>query len=564
MEKSYPIAKGGFIQGWLAQSWSDAQWQSEMNYMKELGMDYIILQSTINTKNNVATYATQLPGYKRASGNIDMIDSCLRNAEKKGLKVFIELNWNDDWWKYYSSNPQWLYNEMEKGNTVAEEIYRLYHKKYPNAFYGWYWWWEIDNLNHKSATQQATLAKAIDISFSYLHKLTPEMPVMLCPFMNPKCGPPEEYQQLWTYVFAHSSLGNGTYDIFCPQDGLGGGMLTTDTFTTWFTAFAKAIKTKPGLKFWSDSETFRKDGTSATLDRFVKQMQNLVPYVDKIITFSYTHYYSPNVVGTSGFHKTYLQYVKTGELEKIPPGIPPNVKADLLASSEIQLTWSPATDDIGVCGYNLYRNGERISYLQLPKELKYVDTELNPATKYTYQITAYDFAGNISLKSNPVTVTTPATSQFLPHNIALGCSYTLTPTVNSNYPDRTGHGLTDGKYGDPKNIMDTAWQGWNQGIHELLLDLKSANNVQQVVAQCLYNPGPGISLPESISVAISTDGKQYTKIGNINIPKPVNIDDVRVYKLQLRLIQPSKARYVKLTVDTGYHWVFIDEIEVRY
>ena len=57
--------------------------------------------------------------------------------------------------------------------------------------------------------------------------------------------------------------------------------------------------------------------------------------------------------------------------------------------------------------------------------------------------------------------------------------------------------------------------------------------------------------------------KNYTKLGDISVPNPVNTNDVRAYKLQLKLAQPVKARYVKLTADTGGRWVFIDEVEVR-
>ena len=41
----------------------------------------------------------------------------------------------------------------------------------------------------------------------------------------------------------------------------------------------------------------------------------------------------------------------------MPPSIPQNVTATASSSSEIRLTWTASTDNSGVTGYKIYRNG---------------------------------------------------------------------------------------------------------------------------------------------------------------------------------------------------------------
>ena len=69
------------------------------------------------------------------------------------------------------------------------------------------------------------------------------------------------------------------------------------------------------------------------------------------------------------------------------------------------LSWGASTDNVGVAGYRVYRNG---SQLGTTTATTYFDSPLKPGTTYTYTVRAYDAAGNVGPPSNAVTVTTPA------------------------------------------------------------------------------------------------------------------------------------------------------------
>ena len=55
------------------------------------------------------------------------------------------------------------------------------------------------------------------------------------------------------------------------------------------------------------------------------------------------------------------------------------------------LAWSAATDDTGVTGYRITRNGNQVA---TTAKLSWTNMVLKPATTYTYTVTAVDAAGN--------------------------------------------------------------------------------------------------------------------------------------------------------------------------
>ncbi|MFO0753327.1 MAG: choice-of-anchor Q domain-containing protein [Thermodesulfovibrionales bacterium] len=87
------------------------------------------------------------------------------------------------------------------------------------------------------------------------------------------------------------------------------------------------------------------------------------------------------------------------------PTIPTALSALAVSSSQIDLSWSASTDNVGVAGYRLYRDGTQIA---ATAATAYSDMGLAPATTYAYTVAAYDTAGNVSTQSSPASATTPA------------------------------------------------------------------------------------------------------------------------------------------------------------
>jgi chitodextrinase len=89
------------------------------------------------------------------------------------------------------------------------------------------------------------------------------------------------------------------------------------------------------------------------------------------------------------------------------PSSPSNLTATKNTSSEVDLAWTASTDNVGVTGYNVLRNGAVIATVG-GSTTTYADTSVAANASYTYTVTAFDAAGNVSQPSNSLTLTTPA------------------------------------------------------------------------------------------------------------------------------------------------------------
>ncbi len=93
-----------------------------------------------------------------------------------------------------------------------------------------------------------------------------------------------------------------------------------------------------------------------------------------------------------------------------PDEVPPAAPSDLVgigeAWNQVALSWTAASDDIGVAGYLVYRNNLKLGALD-GQTTSYVDRSTAPASAYTYAVSAIDAGGNESDRSSPAAVTTP-------------------------------------------------------------------------------------------------------------------------------------------------------------
>lgn len=419
---SHPIANGTFIQWWMVEKWTDEVWDRECRILREAGMKYIILAPTAFLRKDGATgqekmltiYPTQQESFEIMKGENgydypDVVEACLKSASKYGLKVFLGLNFSDEWW-WKNNNDKWLKKRIREGNQVAEELWRLYRPVYGDTLYGWYWCWEVDDFSFKSRgiwDPKQILADAIKAQIDFMEASGIRLPFMLSPYMDWRLGTPEGYGQMWEFVLANSGLKAG--DIFSPQDCIGSRKLTLDNYTRWFAQMRKAVDTVPGLRFWANTETFDiSDWTSAPLNRFIRQMNDVSTYVDDWVTFAYSHYYSPNVI-IPGYHQTYTDYVKSGILEEIPPTAPEGLTGEFLKDGRIKIAWEPSSDNMGVCGYYIFKNGRQTAKIQALRADR-PDLVKSPETSVileenqfwetdVFEVQAFDFAGNVSEKA---------------------------------------------------------------------------------------------------------------------------------------------------------------------
>jgi titin len=163
-------------------------------------------------------------------------------------------------------------------------------------------------------------------------------------------------------------------------------------------SIADSVGINPGTGFTAES-TFR---------------GNLVEDMSVNVAGSYA------ALGTAtGVSNWFMQMVtfKTASADTIPPSAPSNLTALATGPTQVNLSWTGSTDNIGVTGYSIQRcagsgctNFAAIGTVS-GGTTAYNDTSVAPSTTYSYQIIASDAAGNPSLPSNPASATTLADTQ---------------------------------------------------------------------------------------------------------------------------------------------------------
>lgn len=178
----------------------------------------------------------------------------------------------------------------------------------------------------------------------------------------------------------------------------------------------------------------------------------------------------------------YTVNIVSGTNDSNTPSSPTNLAASGTTQSTTTLSWTAASDNVGVSGYDVYNDNTIIGTVSTTT---YNVTGLTAATAYSFSVKAKDAAGNISVASNTLNVTTSASagstasdllfSEYIEgssNNKALEISnatgnnvnmaiYTLKKQVNGSGSWSTGLSLTGtlnngSKYTIVNNLMDSS------------------------------------------------------------------------------------------------------------
>ncbi|MGF7045892.1 glycosidase/chitodextrinase [Paenibacillus sp. DS2015] len=123
--------------------------------------------------------------------------------------------------------------------------------------------------------------------------------------------------------------------------------------------------------------------------------------------------------GTGSFIVDDMKYSTDEPGDTQAPSTPMNLASTGKTNSTVSLSWAASTDNVGVAGYEIYRNGAKVG---TSTTTSFTDTGLTGATSYNYSVKAYDEAGNRSGASNEVNVVTSSGSDTqapsVPANLA--------------------------------------------------------------------------------------------------------------------------------------------------
>ncbi len=565
--EGYPTLCGSFMQPSAFKDYSYERMKQHLQYMYDVGIDILILQwSFENTSDGVIStfYESSFDESDKASSFDEsgkmLLDTILRAAEDVGVKVFIGLNENAEWWQSAIASKSWIGNQADIGLKGARQIYDKYKSLYPNAFYGWYFVFEYYNFKaNNEILNNASLL--LNKYRNGLYEIDKDMPMMLSPYISSAGANPEDTGKLWKRVFEKTDFRSG--DIFCCQDSVGAGHITIDRLDDYYKAIKEAVDTKEGLRFWANNESFAQESWStAPLDRFIEQMNISSKYVEAHITFAYSHYANPDT-GKTGYHLAYKTYYETGKIPETLLSAPEVTHTEQGDGNTVTINGRIENKDKTLMGVNILKNGEVIKYIDLSTQygkdeysFNFTDYNINGSGTAKYTVCGVDYYSN----NGPAFEFSVDYKGKNGKNVALNKNYTASPS-EANYPDEDNKTLTDGKFGSA-TYSDGCWVGY-LGTPEIVIDLgKKESGIYAIEVSTLGGGSAAVYAPTQITVWVSDDGTNFEKTVTESFEPDLGVDSQKTVLRSIVLGQMISGRYVKLSVATNQSWIFIDEISI--
>ena len=261
-------------------NWGREEWKKDFMAMKAIGIDTVIMIRCGHKRWMTFPSDTLIArgGFKPP---VDLVEMFLELADELDMKFYFGT---------YDSGSFWHNGEYDKeievNLPVVEEAWKRYgHHK---SFAGWYLSLEISRRKAHVVDIYRRLSQSCK-------ELSGDKPVLISPFITGikqnDSGTLEEHEREWDNIL--DAL-NGTIDIMAFQDGHCG----FDELAGYLEINSRLAR-KHGITCWSNCESFDRDMPIRFLPiKWEKMLLKLEAAkqagVEKVITFEFSHFMSPN------------------------------------------------------------------------------------------------------------------------------------------------------------------------------------------------------------------------------------------------------------------------------
>jgi len=278
-------------------NWGPVEWAADFDAMRAIGIDTVILiragyrdRMTFTSDVLTAEFAMR-PAY------IDLVDLFLDQAERCGMTFYFGLYDSGRFWQ--AGQPE---REIDLNLRFTEEAAQKYAHR--AAFGGWYLSHEINSYDDGVMRLYERLARHV--------RALKDAPILMSPYVRGRKQfedpiTPEAHERQWDWIFSRLK---GLVDIVAFQDGqVEFGELPA------YLAINTRLARKYGLRPWSNVETFERGMPINFLPIAWPNLRYKIEVaeaagVEKLITFEFAHFLSPNSMYPSArtLYKRYREW----------------------------------------------------------------------------------------------------------------------------------------------------------------------------------------------------------------------------------------------------------------
>lgn len=254
-----------------------------------------------------------------------------------------------------------------------------------------------------------------------------------------------------------------------------------------------------------------------------------------------------DAAGNTSTGSNTLQLTTPAQPDTTAPTAPSNVVATAPSYNKVNITWGASTDNKGVSGYYVVRNGVTVASAT---GTSYADSTVSPKTNYSYSVIAYDAAGNTSA-SAAVSVSTPD----VPDTSAPSVPQSIKATaVSSTQINLTWGASTDNvgvvSYKVTRNGTLVATVSASAGTSYGDANLASSTNYSYTLSACdAANNCSAQSVQAVATTPAVVTVQAYGKFDGV----VSNSNGTKISKVKVRTVNATNT-FTTYTSTSGYWW----------
>ncbi|CCV64246.1 hypothetical protein BN85406690 [Alteracholeplasma palmae J233] len=299
-----------FIQPWAITYWDETDYDKHFEKLKELDINEIILQWTIETKGDELSYRLYPSSLETKEKYDTVLYKFLKQAKKNDIKVYIGLNNDLLWWQDYQNNLEYLKERNEVSKLIIKEIYDLYYEEFKETIKGFYSTFEMYTNNSNFSDNWAYMINDLVL---YFENNNLNLPIIFSFFLSEYAGGSNE-DIFNTFDLLFKTIKLREIDIILPMDGYMNAAnnakkfekskLYLDTMYDCFIKYQKAQFIINIEMFYEDNAQFK----VASFKRIKEQLKNANKYnKEEIVSFSVSHHII--IEGNQHIYADYKRYV---------------------------------------------------------------------------------------------------------------------------------------------------------------------------------------------------------------------------------------------------------------